>query len=176
MKGFLNIPWHPPYNNLYLACKIHVNVPSFPDQLQYTVVRLWIFVGYKVLRFWKSYFICKVQFWVTFVLVTWKHTCVRICKISCMSSGDDNDLDRLLAEPAGRLMLQLPWAATLWRHGSGTGGPLPGTAVERRGGGPCQGPFVSLANSLPWPHLCNFSHMKSVGILLTLEKIYAHKT
>ena len=45
--------------------------------------------------------------------------------------------------------------------------PREGRTGELRGGGPCQGPCLSLADVLPWPHPCIVSYVKNNGILFT---------
>ena len=56
--------------------------------------------GIKFCGFRGSYFISEIYSWVTFAHVTWKSTSVCICKISCMSNGDNNNLDCILKRPA----------------------------------------------------------------------------
>ena len=62
-------------------------------------VRVWIFAGYyNISRFSRIVLHLRNYSWGTIAHVTWNvYVCAQyICKISCLSSVDDDDLDRIL--------------------------------------------------------------------------------
>ena len=115
--------------------------------------------------------------------------CVRICKISCMSSGDDDNLDGILVGPVADKLVAMTELSQQPGCSKNLLGVIPpptndasstaelppceGRTGELRGGGPCQGPGLSLADALPRPQLCII--VKNAGILFTPSKIYTRK-
>ena len=127
---------------------------------------------------------------------------VSIYEISCMSSGDDDDLGRTLGRtgvlqsssddrvtpinnPTARgtcwasyrlakTLLVARWSCHPVKEGQGDYGE---EALARRlwGGGPYQEPCLPLADALPLPHPCIISHVNNTGILFVAAKIYTHK-
>ena len=122
-----------------------------------------------------------------FAHVSLKCTCAHL--YGCMSSGDDDDLDCILGGPVSDELVIVAMTESPQQPGclqnllgvllastndAGSTAELPpreGRTGEFRGGGPCQGPCRSLADSLSWPHQCIVNYVKTLHPLYIPAKI-----
>ena len=111
-------------------------------------------------------------------LCTWPWSVCAFVYSSYMSSGDDDDLDRILERPVSDelvivAMTELPQQPDCLQNllgvlpastnDAGSTVELPpreSRTGELRGGGPCQEPCLSLTDVLPWSHPCIVSYVK----------------
>ena len=157
-----------------------------------TTVRVRIFAGYTISRFSRIVLHPRNLLLGYICARDLKYTCVHTCKISCMSSGDDDDLDRILEGPMTNKLVAMTELSPQQpgcsqnplcvvqapsNDASSTAElpPRERRTGELRGSGHFQGPCLSLADALPSPHLCITSHVKNAGILCTPTKIYTRE-
>ena len=110
-----------------------------------------------------------------------------------MSSGDNDDLDRILEGPVSdelaivamtespqqfgcsqNLLGVLP-APTNDAGSTAELSPREGRTGELLGGCPCQGPCLFLADALPWPHPCIVSYVKHWHPRYIPAKVYTRE-